>query len=56
MNINLAIIKGANVLKDNSIKSPYLDSEILMAKAVNKDRKYLLLTLLGSFQVFQSTL
>ena len=41
MNINLAIIKGANVLKDNSIKSPYLDSEILMAKAVNKDRKYL---------------
>ena len=43
MNINLAIIKGANVLKDNSIKSPYLDSEILMAKAVNKDRKYLLL-------------
>ena len=56
MNINSAIIQGTKVLKDNFIKNPHLDSEILMAKAVNKDRKYLLLTLLGSFQVFQSTL
>jgi len=43
MNINQAIIQGAKVLKDNSIKSPYLDSEILMAKVIDKDRKYLLL-------------
>ena len=43
MNINSAIIKGAKVLKDNSIKNPYLDSEILMAKVINKDRKYILL-------------
>ena len=43
MNINLAIIQGAKVLKDNFINNPYLDSEILMAKAIKKDRKYILL-------------
>ena len=43
MNINLAIIKGANILKDNSINNPNLDSEILMAKVIDKDRKYILL-------------
>ena len=43
MNINLAIIKGAKVLKDHFINNPYLDSEILMSKVINKDRKYLLL-------------
>ena len=43
MNINLAIIQGASVLKDNLINNPYLDSEILMAKAIDKDRKYILL-------------
>jgi release factor glutamine methyltransferase len=43
MNINSAIIHGAKVLKDNFIKNPYLDSEILMTKAIEKDRKYLLL-------------
>ena len=43
MNINSAIINGAIVLKDNSISNPFLDSEILMAKAIDKDRKYVLL-------------
>ncbi len=43
MNINLAIIQGAEVLKNSLIKNPYLDSEILMAKAIEKDRKYILL-------------
>ena len=43
MNINLAIIQGAKVLKDNFIKNPYLDSEILMTKVIEKDRKYILL-------------
>ena len=43
MNINLAIIKGASVLKDNLINNPFLDSEILMAKVIDKDRKYILL-------------
>ena len=43
MNINSAIINGAKVLKDNFISNPHLDSEILMAKAIDKDRKYVLL-------------
>ena len=43
MNINSAIIHGAKVLKDNLIKNPYLDSEILMTKVIAKDRKYILL-------------
>ena len=43
MNINSAIVQGAKVLKDNFIKNPYLDSEILMAKVIKKDRKYILL-------------
>ena len=43
MNINSAIIQGAKVLKDSSINNPYLDSEILMAKVIKKDRKYILL-------------
>ncbi|MBD1152106.1 peptide chain release factor N(5)-glutamine methyltransferase [Pelagibacterales bacterium SAG-MED22] len=43
MNISSAIIHGAKVLKDNLIKNPYLDSEILMKKAIEKDRKYILL-------------
>ena len=43
MNINSAINHGAKVLKDNLIKNPYLDSEILMTKAIDKDRKYILL-------------
>ncbi len=43
MNINLAINQGAIILKDNFIPNSYLDSEILMSLALNKDRKYLLL-------------
>ncbi len=43
MNINSAIIKGAKILKINLIDNAYLDSEILMAKAINKTREYILL-------------
>ncbi len=43
MNINSAIIQGAKVLKQSFINNPYLDSEILMAKVIDKDRKYILL-------------
>ncbi len=43
MNINSAIIQGAKVLKQNLIKNSYLDSEILMTKAIQKDKKYILL-------------
>ena len=43
MNINSAIIEGAKFLKENFVKNSFLDSEILMTKAIQKDRKYILL-------------
>ena len=43
MNISSAIIKGTEILKEQFISTAHLDSEILMAKAINKDRKYILL-------------
>ncbi|MDC0350210.1 peptide chain release factor N(5)-glutamine methyltransferase [Candidatus Pelagibacter sp.] len=43
MNIQSAIIEGANILKDKSINSAKLDSEILLASVIDKDRKYLIL-------------
>ncbi len=43
MNISLAIKKSTKILKDKLIPNPELDSEILMAKTIQKDRKYVLL-------------
>ena len=43
MNINLAITEGSKILKNRLIPNADLDSEILMAKTINKDRKYVLL-------------
>ena len=43
MNINFAIIEGTKILKENLIPTASLDAEILMAKAINKDREYILL-------------
>tara|TARA_B100000900_G_scaffold74935_1_gene59866 strand:- start:15 stop:857 length:843 start_codon:yes stop_codon:yes gene_type:complete len=43
MNINSAIKYGSKILKSKFISSSELDSEILMAKTINKDRKYILL-------------
>ena len=43
MNINSAIIEGTNILKDKSILSAQLDTEILMAKALGKSREYIIL-------------
>ncbi len=43
MNIQSAIIDGAKTLRKKFIKTSYLDSEILMAKVINKDRKYIFL-------------
>ena len=43
MDIQSAICKGAKILKSKSILTAYLDSEILMAKALNKDRHYVIL-------------
>ena len=43
MNINLAIIKGSEMLRSKLIPNSQLDSEILMAKTIKKDRNYILL-------------
>ena len=43
MNISTAITQGTKILKNNSIITANIDAEILMAKAINKDRKYVLL-------------
>ena len=43
MNINLAVSQGSKILKKNFIPNSQLDSEILLAKTINKDRNYLLL-------------
>ena len=43
MNIQNAIKLGIKELKEKNIRSPFLDSEILMSKAIGKERKYLIL-------------
>ena len=43
MNIQSAVIQGTNILRDKSIISAQLDTEILMAKALNKNREYIIL-------------
>ena len=43
MNINLAINYGSKILRNNLISSSQLDSEILMAKIIKKNRNYILL-------------
>ena len=43
MNIQLAIKDGINILIDKNINTAKLDAEILMAKALKKDRKYIIL-------------
>ena len=43
MNINLAITEGAEILRSNLIQNSNLDSEILMAETIKKNRKYILL-------------
>ena len=41
--MNIAIIQASKILKNKFIPNPELESEILMAKTINKDRKYILL-------------
>ena len=43
MNIQLAIKDGINILIDKRINTAKLDAEILMAKVLKKDRKYIIL-------------
>ena len=43
MNIENILDQGATILKKNNIPNPYLDSEILLSKSINKDKKYIIL-------------
>ena len=43
MNIQSAITEGLNILKNSYIKTAELDTEILMAQTLGKDRKYIIL-------------
>ena len=43
MNIQLAVIKGTNILKSRSIQTAQLDAEILMAKVLGSNREYIIL-------------
>ena len=43
MNIQNAIIEATNILKNEYIRTAQLDSEILMAKVIGRDRKYVIL-------------
>ena len=43
MNITSAIISGSKILRNKFIPSHKIDSEILMAKTIKKDRNYILL-------------
>ena len=45
MNIFNAIKEGSKILKKNNIKFSALDCEILLAKVLKKERKYLILNL-----------
>ena len=45
MNIENAIKSATKILLKNNIKFPQLDSEILMSKAIKRDRKFILLNL-----------
>ena len=45
MNISFAIDEGIKILREKSIITASLDAEILMAQAINKDRKFILLNL-----------
>ena len=45
MNIHSALKKGQSILRENKIPSEKLDSEILMSKAISKDKKFIILNL-----------
>ena len=53
MNINLAISQGSKILKNKFILNPHLDSEILMAETIKKDRNYILLNSRNFVYVFK---
>ena len=43
MEIDIAIKEATSILRKFKIKSPIIDTEILMSEAINKDRKFIIL-------------
>ena len=43
MNINLAINNASKILRNKFVSNARLDSEILMAETINRDRNFILL-------------
>jgi len=43
MNIENILNQGISILKTHSIPNPQLDSEILLAESINKDKKHIIL-------------
>ena len=43
MNIQSAVKKGISILKNSYIKTPELDTEILMAKVLGLNREYIII-------------
>ena len=43
MNIENILNQGVNILKTSGISNPHLDSEILLAKSINKDKRHIIL-------------
>jgi release factor glutamine methyltransferase len=43
MNIENILNQGKNILKQNQIPNPFFDSEILLCKSINKEKKYIIL-------------
>ncbi len=43
MDIRQTLNKGISILKRNKVLTPQLDSEILLSKSINKDKKYIIL-------------
>ena len=50
MNIQSALLEANKILAENNIKSSKLDSEILLSKVLEKDRKFIILNLDKSFR------
>ena len=43
--------KGINFLKKNNIKNPYLDTELLLSKTLNRKREEILLNVFNKVQI-----
>ena len=56
MNIQLAIQHGTNILTDKRINTAKLDAEILMAKTLKKDRKFIILNKMVVFHFLRNNL